>query len=599
MPDSITCPTEAILSAYRAGHQTLLVSGRPLHDLDNDSAGTLRPLRHTLLRRVKEEFGMVTLNFNLALGARWLWDGFAGDDPKIYQQRLDAANLPFVEQMRQPPRGQVPHEAAFALLAGIQHCIEAGQALPPMLVWFEFAEDLVPCTEQGRASDLVLQMNELLTLMASDYRRRKQPFLLMLTGVPESMDRRVVSSLHPVRLPLPDRDDKLAFLSVLEKQPHVAGARLEEGLDAAAVANLSARTPNRSLEESYLESARTGQPVTVQSLMAQKREDVVALSEGTLSLLDIERVQGVKLAGRTIGKVLALLQRWANGIKTGNPLTPMNVLLAGAPATAKTDLCLMSALTAQVPAYNISSPKGSLVGQTEQRVRLLFRVFKEMSPAFGFIDEVTEAFQMERQSMNMDSGATAAVVAEMLSALSDSSRAGRTLILATTNCPWKVGSAMSSRFLFVPVLSPVEPDYAQILCSIASRLLPEWDWDAEASETLEAARLFYEKGATPRHMRALLSSKISTGDNWREGTLLLQAAGDCAEQHPRDRISAEYADLYAISVCSDRSMLPWHGNITDYPLPDYLKGIVSETDGSVDAERLQQRIQEIAPKVNV
>lgn len=365
------------------------------------------------------------------------------------------------------------------------------------------------------------------------------------------------------------------------------------------MANLTARTPNQSLEEAFLESARTGRPITHARIVERKSSDVVALSDGTLNLLDTERVRGLKLVGRTVEPVVALLQQWAKGLKAGDPHTPMNVLLAGAPSSAKTDMALLTALLSQTPAYSLISPKGSLVGQTEQRVRLQFRIFKELSPAFGVIDEITEAFQMERKSMNMDSGASAAVAAEMLNALSDSSRAGRTLLIATTNCPWRVGSAMASRFLFVPVLSAVAEDYPAILAAVASSLLPEVDWDPEAGSVADAARLFYQKGASPRVMRTIISSKLATGKGRQPLQLLQQAAADCAPQHPRDRAGAEYADLFAISVCSDLAMLPWHGRISDYPLPPYLKGIVSESDGSIDTERLTRRIEELEPHVNV
>lgn len=158
---------------------------------------------------------------------------------------------------------------------------------------------------------------------------------------------------------------------------------------------------------------------------------------------------------------------------------------------------------------------------------------------------------------------------------------------------------MASRFVFVPVLSAVEEDYPAILCAVAGNLLPSAEWDAASEVVQNAARLFFEKGASPRVMRTIISSKIATGKGRQPAQLLRQAAEDCAPQHPRDRAGAEYADLFAISVCSDLSMLPWHGRITEYPLPAYLKGIVSEADGSVDLERLHQRIKELKPHVNV
>ena len=158
---------------------------------------------------------------------------------------------------------------------------------------------------------------------------------------------------------------------------------------------------------------------------------------------------------------------------------------------------------------------------------------------------------------------------------------------------------MASRFLFVPVLSAVEDDYAAILCSVAGGLLPQMDWDANAQTIKDAAAIFYRKGASPRVMRTLIASKIATIGS-RNGTELVKRTAEaCAAQDPRDRASAEYADLFAIRVCSDLEMFPWYGRITEYPLPEYLRGIVSETDGSIDQDRLNQRIEELQPLANV
>ncbi len=134
-------------------------------------------------------------------------------------------------------------------------------------------------------------------------------------------------------------------------------------------------------------------------------------------------MRNIRLVGRNIERVLVLLARYAQGLKEGDPNTPMNIILAGPPSSAKTDLALLTAMMSQTPAYALLSPKGSLVGQTERTVRLLFRVFKLLSPAFGVIDEITEAFPTERNSTNLDSGASQSVVAEMLNALSGTNRA--------------------------------------------------------------------------------------------------------------------------------------------------------------------------------
>ena len=590
---------DPIIDAYRAGHQTLLVSGRSLFDLHLNERGELRPLRNTLVRRAKQEFGMATLVFNFALGPRWCWDAFDASERKGFEAQIERARLPISQEIRNETQGRYCHERAFALLRAVQQTIEQAAEVPPILILLEFGEDIVPSSENGVANDFIMQINELLVIMGSDYLRRRHPLLMVVTGTPERMDRRVVESLKPVHLPQPGKEEKLALIKALREMPHLNGASFESGLDDVAVANLTARTPNQSLEEAFLESARTKTPITHHRIVSKKRSDIVQLSEGTLTLLDTDRVKGVKLVGRTVERVLGLLCKWAEGLKMGDPFTPTNVLLAGAPSTAKTDLAIIMAVLSQVPAFSLVSPKGSLVGQTELRVRLQFRIFKELSPAIGFIDEITESVQMDRKSMNLDSGASAAVTAEMLNALSDSSRAGRTLLVASTNCPWRIGSAMASRFMFVPVLSAIEEDFPAILCSIATQLRPDVDWDSDAGEIQEAARIFYQKGASPRAMRTIISSKIATDGRQQPFQLVQRAAVDCAPQHPRDRAGAEYADLYAISVCTDHAMFPWHGRISNYPLPAYLKGIVSESDGSIDTDHLEARIEALKPHVNV
>ena len=594
---SASHPIDPALDAIRAGHRALVLGGRSLRDVLTDADGRTMSLRGILLQRVHEEFGMGAVSFSLALGGAWEWDGFDSGERAAFEQRLKAANVPLgigISASADPARP--PYERAYLLLGAIYKSLPAGGKLPALLFLLEFGEDIVPCQARGGASDWVIQIAELLQLIAANTRRDLR-LTVLISGLPESMERRVLNHLHSVHLPLPDRQEKEQFIGALRQSVLHARATLEEGLDDLIVANLTARTPNLGLEQLYYQSAATGRPVTHVALTERKRADVVAISEGTLNLLDTERVAGIRLVGRTIERPFKLMQTWAEGIKRGDPRTPVNVIFCGAPSTAKTDLALLTALLSRTPAYSILSPKGSFVGQTEARVRLLFRIFKELYPAIGIIDEISEAFPTERNTMNLDSGATQAVVAEMLNALSDSSRAGRTLLIATTNCPWKVSDAMGSRFLFVPVLSAVEEDYPAILCAIAANLLPEVDWDSQDREINAAAAEFYRKGASPRVMRTLISSKIATTGTIG-AALLARAARACAPQDPRSRASAEYADLFAIRKCSDLEMLPWHG-VSDYPLPAYLEGIVDTASGEIDHERLDRRIRELEPIANV
>ena len=86
-------------------------------------------------------------------------------------------------------------------------------------------------------------------------------------------------------------------------------------------------------------------------------------------------------------------------------------------------------------------------------------------------DEITEQFPLEQsEGFDGDSGASRAVMGQLLTSLSDESRRGRALLVATTNCPWRIGAAMRSRFTVIPVLHPLEEDFPGILASIAEQV---------------------------------------------------------------------------------------------------------------------------------
>lgn len=203
--------TDPILDAYRAGHQTLLVTGRSLFDLHINERGELRPLRHTLIRRAKEEFGMATLLYNLALGPRWSWEGFDSTARREFESKLEGAQIPLHQEVHNTLRDRAPHQRAFDLLKSIQQTIEQGSEIPPILALVEFGEDLVPDSERGGTNDWIMQMNELLVLMGSDYVRRRHPFLMILTGTPERIDRRVVEQ-PAIGPPAPTRTRREAWI---------------------------------------------------------------------------------------------------------------------------------------------------------------------------------------------------------------------------------------------------------------------------------------------------------------------------------------------------------------------------------------------------
>ena len=591
-PQISASPLESIFRAWEDGHAAVLIDGRSFYDLDADAQQKLRPL-HELLRRECRDRGQLLITYSLAGGLEW--DASSLDDRErgavqelLRTHRLADLTIDQNEVVR-VLRGVA--SLARAASSGVRWTSGGDLRFCFLL---EFAEHLTPGSlTNGTQTDGQLVAIELAHITAQSLALRSSGNMVLFHAREGLLDDLVRRVLYHVRLRQPSSEDKERFLaSARSVYPE---ARFQD-LDASAVAHLTTNTPNRGLEGLLRASQRSGRPIVAADLADQKCRDVVELSEGTLSVLDIARVADVELHGATIDTPMRALLACAAGLKRGDRSTPGNVLLAGAPGSGKTDMALLTARAAGVAAYAQLSPKDSLVGSTERRARLQQEALEELSPNISFIDEVTEAFPLQRSDFDGDSGASKAVTAAMLTALSNESRRGRSLLIGTTNCPWRMADAMRSRFQVIPVLHPVAPDYPGIILATTRRIFSQVTFDIGDDRIQEAGRIFYAKGASPRHIRSALSGAMLE-NNRLTPALILASALDL--RSGSDRISAIYADLWAIRLTSKLSYLPWSNDPKNFPYPPHLQGLVNPQTGEVDEAELEKRIAELQPRANV
>ncbi len=578
---------EPILNAFAEGRAAVLVTGRNLHDPDLDESGKVRPLLHLLARRARDRFQMTVVRFNLAQGVVIEFADAPQSARDEFTQALRRVQLD--APLAVGGNGRMPHERALEILRTLQAAAHDRKQVPPMLVLMEFCEDLAPVPQNGQGSDYTVQLAEFAVLLASDLRLRNSGIFFVFHGNDAHVDSRVARALPEVRLAQPNREDKRRLLDALLSSTLRSAARFEDDLDLDEVAHLTAGTPNGGLEQTLLASAKSGRAVGRTELVERKRTDVMRLSEGTLGLVDTARGRGVRLVGRNVQPAMRLLRSWAGALRAGRPHTPLAAVLAGAASSAKTQLATLAAEESGVPAYTLNSPLSMWVGESPRRAAQQMRLLHELSPCLALVDEITERLPLNRGETRHDSGASSSVAAELLTSLSDQSRAGRSMLVATTNRPWAMDSAMASRFVFVPVLSALREDYAAILTSILAAIGSPLD---EGNTTLdEAAAVFHEKGLSPRVMQSVLTNAIAETGEALSPDAVRAAARDACETEERDRITAEYADLCAIKHTTTARFFPWHGDTT-YPMPKHLSEIV-RANGSVDASALNSRLSEL------
>ena len=457
------------------------------------------------------------------------------------------------------------------------------------LFLFEFTSDIMP-----NASDVNQKIARELTyqLVYSRPFMDNGNFIILSDVVEGKIDSQVQGLVYQKFLPYPNYEEKLVFVKGLrQKYPN---ARCAKELDDKIIANLSSSTPNRGLDLVFRASHNSGLPIEAKVLMEQKSKDVQMISEETITMLDTTRVKDVELQGESVRVPTEFLRGQAEGLRTRDKSIHPNILLMGAPGTGKTDMALLTAKWAGVPIYQLNSPKAGIVGETERRATLQTRIFSTTTPSLGFIDELTEAMPMARAN-NLDSGASDAVMQALLNTLSDNSRAGKSLLIATTNCGFKMGAAMRDRFVIVPVIMPSMEDFPAIICSIANQVSGSI-LDENDDEIRSAAKVFYDKHIMPRRVRAAL--KLACKKDGLSPKDVLEAAKDANPLDESSWISAIYADLCAISLTVSKKLLPWYGREESYPFPDYIKAILDENH-QVDPVKLNNELKRLQPYVNV
>lgn len=575
---------EQIFAPYlREGCSCYILLGRDIYDAEASNNGDITSIIRQMAEYVHAKLDMTMIRYSLSEGvdvSYWLLSSReeresvkkALSDAGIVSSKCSSGNcnagqnlISFLTGIKKLTDDQLSNGHKFAFL-------------------LEFSSNLIPNanSEQQRA------IREIIFKISRSRNFIESGNVLILSDISEGrIDEIVQTSVPKCIVDQPSYEAKLSFLKALHfKYP---SQKYEDGLNDTSVANLTAATPNFGLENLF----RCKHPITAQALIERKTKDIEEISEGTCSVLDANQAQNVHLVGRNIEVPMMYLERQAKGLAGRDKATATNVLLAGAPGTAKTMMCMKLGLSADVPILKLNSPKNGIVGETERKVQLQSRILSSFNPSIAFVDELTEVMPSSR-GVNLDAGATDAVLGGYLSLLSDNSREGRNILLGTTNCPWRLGAAFLDRMTVVPVVMPSEEDFPDILSSLIYETSGA-KYDSADNFIRQAAHLFYQKHLMPRRMRAVLKfTNQTTGINPRS---IIQAAEDANPLDEQSWMSAIYADLNALYYTVTKQLLPWHGR-NDYPFPKYILDIL-DSNMEIDSGKLHKEIQRLKPYVNV
>jgi len=600
----MTNAVNQILQPFGEGKGCIILQGRSLYDLELNPSGAVQPLIEILRTQALVRHNLVMVQYSRSLGITYDLSELNSAEKSEVGKVLQSLSIRNHTGQRQHGGDADEFVAVLRSLLklGMQNnesrVMRDGKPLR-FLILIEYPEHLLPHLNNGTHTlEQIIAIELALKLGTSLGFRKSGNYTVLAESRTGLMDSLIYQNVETVTLPQPSQAEKEAFYDALLNR--YEGAQPVESLSRKVIINLSSGTPNRSLESVLLSSERTGVAFSEKELVAKKQSDIVALSEGTLELIDSSRVQRTILTGVTIQKPFEIIMRIAKGLQRGEKNIPRNICLSGAPSTGKTVLALIAAAQAGVPAYNLVSPKSQWVGETERRTKIMLTLLKELG-GIGVIDELELQFPMDRNQSSHDSGVTQNLIGQLQSFLADTSMAGKTVLLGTSNRPNAISEAMRQRWIILPVLMPLAQNYPGIVYSIAKELNQELQATAQDQEIVDSAARFYEAGAAPREIReALIASQAVMS-----GTLGIEhivfASFDIIPGG--NRVAGIFSDYAALHYCRNNSFLPWWDDRRvapdpAYPYPDYIREILSD-NLLIDRDKLQQRITELQPYVNV
>lgn len=365
--------------------------------------------------------------------------------------------------------------------ANLRGVFEEAAARAPAIIFIDEIDAIAPKRAEVSGEVEKRVVGQLLALM-DGLEKRKLVVVIGATNIPDALDpalRRPGRFDREISVSVPDKDGRAKILEI-----HTRGMPLAEGVDLTKLAEKTHGFVGADLEalcrEAGMIAIREILPeldfgrdfIPFETLSAMKiRMDNFNQAMGEVEpsairevFVEVPNVEWADIGG--LSEIKAALQRaieWPlkykklfNHVKARHP---KGILLTGPPGTGKT---LIAKAVASESNANFISVKGPAlfskwVGESEKKLREVFKKAKQAAPCIIFFDEI-DALSSERALGEFDSGVGQRVISQLLTELDGIEELKGVVVLAATNRIDLIDSALLRQGRFDQIFQISKPN---------------------------------------------------------------------------------------------------------------------------------------------
>jgi transitional endoplasmic reticulum ATPase len=347
----------------------------------------------------------------------------------------------------------------------LRQLFKTAEEQAPSIVLIDEIDSIAPKREEVTGEVERRVVAQLLALM-DGMESRGKVVVIGATNRPDSLDpalRRPGRFDREIEIGVPNRTSRLEVLQI-----HTRGMPLSKdvnqekladvthgfvGADLAALAREAGmRSLRRVLPELDLEVESI--PAEILNKIEVNNDDFLdALREMEPSAMREVMVESPNIHWDDIGGLSEVKQQLVESVEW--PLTyaklfthmdanpPKGILLYGPPGTGKTMLAKAVATESQANFISVKGPEflSKWVGESEKAVRETFRKARQAAPSVVFLDEI-DSIAPARSSGSSDSHVTERVISQILTELDGLESLNNVIVIAATNRPDIIDSAL-------------------------------------------------------------------------------------------------------------------------------------------------------------